>query len=211
MKKGWILVGAVLIISVSWYIGSAVLSRDTLDAFTTLNENVEKANTETNSRMDSLSSQLKDTDFAELATKVEILDSASLRLENYIESIKSKLLTNLDDPNDYEGMDQSRALDALFFEGNTISKKGNEFLSEIRLFEQTVSEAFVNEFPDIVKDMQQTFNTADAQNRDGEQINWLVYHYQGFPLIASLTRLTQLQVDIKNIRQSFLEKILAAG
>ena len=83
-------------------------------------------------------------------------------------------------------------------------------MSEIRVYEQTVSEALQKDFPELVKDLQQTFNTANAQNRAGETINWLRYHYQGCPLIASLTRLTQLQTDIKNTRKSFLEKILAA-
>lgn len=208
MKNPWLFIVAILIVSVSWYIGNSILSRNTLDAFNTMNERLEEANTETQISMDSLSNQLKQTDFAELAAKVEILDSASTRLDNYIGRIKSNLLKNLDHPNDYEVMDESKKLDALFFEGNSIAKKGNEFLSEIGLYEQTVSETFIDDFPDIVKEMQLVFKTVDVQNRAGEKINWLQYHYQGFPLIASITKLNQLQADIKYTRRTLLDKIL---
>src|SRR5690606_37737261 len=47
--------------------------------------------------------------------------------------------------------------------------------------------------------------------KDGEGITkpWLEYHYQGYPLIASLTKLTQIQADVKNTESEILSAMLS--
>ena len=46
-------------------------------------------------------------------------------------------------------------------------------------------------------------------NRDGVEQEWLKYNYEGFPLVASLTKLTQIQADIKNTKSELLSKMLS--
>src|SRR5690606_11993441 len=46
-------------------------------------------------------------------------------------------------------------------------------------------------------------------NRDGNKVDWLDYHYKGFPLVASLTKMTQLQADVKTTESEVLSSMLA--
>src|SRR5690606_41298581 len=47
-----------------------------------------------------------------------------------------------------------------------------------------------------------------VEKRDGSRQDWINYHYEGFPLVASLTKLTQLQADIKTTEQEVLKNLL---
>ena len=46
------------------------------------------------------------------------------------------------------------------------------------------------------------------KTRDGSTVDWLDYHYKGFPLVASLTKMTQLQADIKTTESEVLSAML---
>ncbi|RLD29562.1 MAG: gliding motility protein GldM, partial [Bacteroidetes bacterium] len=53
------------------------------------------------------------------------------------------------------------------------------------------------------------FSTAPVERRDKKKIDWLNYNYEGFPLIASKTKITSLQNDIKVTKNELLSKMLA--
>src|SRR5690606_4357481 len=53
------------------------------------------------------------------------------------------------------------------------------------------------------------FSTAKVLNRDKKEIAWLNYNFEGFPMIASLTKLTQMQADVKTVNSELLSKFLA--
>ncbi|MEL6918714.1 MAG: gliding motility protein GldM, partial [Bacteroidota bacterium] len=65
---------------------------------------------------------------------------------------------------------------------------------------------------DVKSSVKTRFETGDAngkvENRDGAQVDWLNYHFEGFPLVASLTKITQLQADIKATEQDALKGML---
>ena len=60
----------------------------------------------------------------------------------------------------------------------------------------------------VVADVKTKFNTDQVTNRDGIKQDWLDYHYKGFPLVASLTKLTSLQADIKTTESEVLSNML---
>ena len=62
---------------------------------------------------------------------------------------------------------------------------------------------------EIKKSIQANFSTAPVTNRDGKEVAWLNYNYEGFPLVASLTKLTQIQADIKTTKSEVLQRMLA--
>ena len=62
---------------------------------------------------------------------------------------------------------------------------------------------------DISDDVKDKFSTEPVTNRDNNVIPWLDYHYKGFPLIASLTKMTQLQADVKTTQSEVLSSMLA--
>ena len=56
--------------------------------------------------------------------------------------------------------------------------------------------------------MVKRFSTNVVTNRDGKKVKWLDYRFKGFPLVASLTNLTQMQADIKNTEADIISNLL---
>ena len=55
--------------------------------------------------------------------------------------------------------------------------------------------------------VQKKFNT-DPQKRGAGTVNWLDLNYKGFPLVASLTKMTQLQSDIETTQSEVMATML---
>lgn len=133
---------------------------------------------------------------------------------------------------DYQTMDKSQFLDELFFVGGKYTDSGQEFVNRFSSFPsqiQTVLDAFVaadlakdpptEELPEgeyadfdfsFLTDLNQRFaHSENVLNRDGKYQPYLNYHFEGFPLIASLSKLTKIQSDIRFIENKILENILS--
>ena len=133
---------------------------------------------------------------------------------------------------DYQIMDKSQYLDELFFAGDQYSEKGQEFIDRFSSFPsqiQTVLDAFVaadlekdpptEELPEgeyadfdfsFLSDLNQRFAYAEnVLNRDGKYVPYLNYHFEGFPLIASLSKLTKTQSDIRFLENKILENVIS--
>ena len=133
---------------------------------------------------------------------------------------------------DYQTMDKSQYLDELFFVGGTYTEQGTEFVSRFSSFPkqiQTVLDAFVaadlekdpptealpeGEYADFdfsfLTDLNQRFAYSEnVLNREGKFQPYLNYHFEGFPLIASLSKLTKIQSDIRFVENKILENILS--
>ena len=133
---------------------------------------------------------------------------------------------------DYQTMDKSQYLDELFFTGDQYSENGQEFVDRFSSFPtklQTVLDAFVaadlekdppsEDDPDgqyidfdfsFLGELNKRFAYAEmVLNRDGKYQPYLNYHFEGFPLIASLSKLTKIQSDIRFIENKILEYIIS--
>lgn len=139
--------------------------------------------------------------------RARLLDSVSRELDEYLSVLKDGMLDNLGSE-DFEEMDMSNYIDSLFFKGETISEAGTEFLFNINQYRTSITQNFKTDFPDIVLEVEEEFSTNPVTNIDGEQQEWLSYNYHGFPLVASMTKMTQLQVRIKNVKIEIFEGLL---
>ena len=133
---------------------------------------------------------------------------------------------------DYQVMDKSQYLDELFFIGNVYSDSGQEFVDRFANFPakiQQVLDTFLasdiekdpplegspeGEYADFdfsfLDDLFSRFKYSEmVLNRDGKQQPFLDYHYKGFPLIASLSKLTKIQSDIRFVENKILENMLS--
>ncbi|MEW5674977.1 gliding motility protein GldM [Flavobacterium enshiense] len=99
----------------------------------------------------------------------------------------------------YESMDKGDKIDELWFEGDGYSPKGKEVVGKFDKFVADMKAVFGNDvkFQPVIKELEQKFNTADIKDGEGVNKKYLDYHYKGFPAIASLTKLSALQNDIK--------------
>lgn len=106
-------------------------------------------------------------------------------------------------------MDKSNELDEMFFQSGTISPKGEEFLNQIEIYREGVASTIEDAFPQIAQKVRSEFSTGEVTTRENIKKPWLDYHYQGFPLIASITKLTQMQVDVKSTESQILSAMLS--
>ncbi|GAB1857334.1 gliding motility protein GldM [Flavobacteriaceae bacterium MHTCC 0001] len=192
------------------------MSKEVLSAFGLMNEKLTESNEATEARNASFVASLdqKATDQPEkyqpLKMKSDAIDKLAHDFDNYLTELKGKMTERIEDPTDYEIMDKGDYLDENFFKGNQIKEEGQKFLSHMATFREGVAKVLAGEkgMEEVIKEVNTKFNTDPVKNRDGIEIDWLDYHYKGFPLVASLTKMTQLQADIKTTESEILSKML---
>ncbi|MBT8295897.1 MAG: gliding motility protein GldM, partial [Gramella sp.] len=192
------------------------MSKEVLTAFGLMNEKLDKTAENYSERNTAL--------MAGLATKVEEqpakytsikadadkIHELSSNFTQYIEGMKEELQASVDDPKDYETMDQSTVMDQMFFQSGRISPKGEEFLGEIEKYRSGVSGILESGYNTIAQkvNVQKEFAT-DPENVEGAKVPWLKYRFEGFPLVASITQLTQMQADVKSTESEILSSMLS--
>ena len=193
------------------------MSKEVLTAFGLLNEKLTESNQTTTQRNAAFMAGLDEkvgeqpAKYAPLKEKAVRIDELSTNFNNYIETLKADLTAKQDDKTDYETMDRSDQLDEMLFTGGKNTVKGDEFLQQIATYREGVVDLIKSEkgLEPIASKVQNEFATEPVQGRDKITKPWLEYHYQGYPLIASLTKLTQLQADVKNTQGEILSAMLS--
>ncbi|MDO5968287.1 gliding motility protein GldM [Flavivirga aquimarina] len=191
------------------------MSKEVLSAFGLMNERLVESNKSAKERNHSFVENLKlkaeeqPDKYEPLKAKGEALDKLATDFDTYLEDLKSKMIATVDDPSEYEIMDKGDYLDQNFFKGDKLKPAGEEFLTQINTFRDGVVELLKDEkgMEDIVKDVKDKFKTDPIPRGAGKQ-DWLDYHYKGFPLVASLTKMTQLQADIKTTESEVLSTMM---
>ena len=192
------------------------MSKEVLSAFGLMNEKLTESNVATEARNNSFvaSLEVKADDQPEkykpLKAKADQIDALAHKFDAYLEDLKGKMTSKLDDPTDYEIMDKGDYLDNNFFKGDKLKDDVQEFLAQITGFREGVAKVLADEkgMESVIKEVNAKFGTDEVINRDGIKVNWLEYHYKGFPLVASLTKMTQLQADIKTTESEVLSNML---
>ena len=188
------------------------MSKEVLSAFGLMNEKLTESNEAATDRnqafMASLEQQAIDQPekYKPLKAQADQISTLANEFNSYLIDLKSKMNATVDDPQDYEIMDKGDYLDENFFIGDKLKPEGQEFLDHISKFRDGVTQVLANspQFSSISDDVQRKFTTEPVKNRDGQTVKWLEYHYKGYPLVASLTKMTQLQADIKTTESEVL-------
>ena len=194
------------------------MSKEVLAAFGLMNEKLEASNTKTTENNLAFLEGLE-TKASEDAAKYEALYQDAQKIKqlsqsyyDYLENLKGSMVKDIEDPTDYQVMDKSDYLDQKFFQGDNLAPEGTEFMNQLNSYRQQVLGILGENFPNVSASVQSRFETGDAngkvERRDGAKVDWINYHYEGFPLIASLTKLTSLQADIKATEEDALKAML---
>ncbi|HET8885434.1 MAG TPA: gliding motility protein GldM [Salinimicrobium sp.] len=188
------------------------MSKEVLTAFGLMNESLVESNQTAEQRNNAfladLSTKAKDQPekYEEESAKAQAVAKLAEELDSHISNLKSQLLKDAD-PTAYEEMDKSNDLDELFFRGGKISPEGQEFLDKIEKFRVGVIQIMEGN-QEIANDVNKRFKTEEVVV-EGAKKSWLSYRYEGFPLIASITNLTQMQADIKATENEVLSSLLS--
>jgi hypothetical protein len=136
----------------------------------------------------------------------------------------------------YQEMDKSEILDDMFFDGDIMSVKGEEYVAKFKNFPNSIKDVVdelvfreeeskvaktqldgtkqkesvevVYNFEAVNSVASERFNyTEKVLKEDGTKQEFLNYNFQGFPVIASIAKLTKIQSDIRFIENSVLNEI----
>jgi gliding motility-associated protein GldM len=185
------------------------MSKEVLSAFGLMNEKFEKANSlvlDTNEAiLADLQSKAHDKpeQYAaprDIAVKVSALTKT---FYDKLNSLKNELSSEIEKGEDgklpYESMDASGKLDESWFAGDGLSPKGKEVMASIEAYKSGMLAALGKDakYKDIVAEVSGKFDTKNIVDKEGVSKIYLDYHFKHFPLIASITKLSAAQNDIK--------------
>lgn len=192
------------------------MSKEVLSAFGLMNERLTESNSAADERnlafFDGLKLKAEEQTekYKPLLDKAEKIRVLSKDLNDYLADLKGKMSATVDNPTDYEIMDKGDYLDNNFFKGDKLKPEGEEFLNKLETFRSGVVEILGDNpaMASVIADVNEKFSTEPVTNRAGQKVDWLDYHYKGFPLVASLTKMTQLQSDVKTVGSEILGKMM---
>ena len=142
--------------------------------------------------------------------KVDKIRKLTKDFNAYIEEIKTKITSELERDEDgnlpFEAMDKGDGVDEMWFSGDNPTKAGQEFLDKMANFSADIKKAGGSSISDPeMKKIEGRFATAPVKSKSaGTTLNWLDYNYKGFPLIATVTKLSQIQADIKTTESDII-------
>ena len=192
------------------------MSKEVLSAFGILNTKIVESNSIADVRNSASFAQLaqKAADqpgqFGEKKVKVEKIRQLSADFSKYLENLKNDLTKKYEKNENgelpYEEMDKGDDLNDLFFKGDKVSAKGQEFLDKISNYVAEIKKAGGSSIAAAeMKKIEDRFATNPVKSKKaGATLSWLDYNYKGFPLIASITKFSQLQADIKTTENDIM-------
>ena len=185
------------------------MSKEVLSAFGLMNEKFDAANLSAESMNASMLQALdkkagEDAHFVQAAAEAKKVAEISKNFYEFLGALKSDATegVELDEETGklpYEAMDKGAAIDEGWFEGDGYSAKGNDIVSNFSKYVADMKAAVGNnsKLKGVIDEITSKFNTADIKDNEGVTKKYLDYHFKGFPAIASLTKITSFQNDVK--------------
>ncbi|MGB5170590.1 gliding motility protein GldM [Eudoraea sp.] len=194
------------------------MSKEVLAAFGLMNEKLEASNIKTEENnlafLGGLETKASENaeKFGPLLEDAKKIKSISQSYYDYLEELKVNMLSEIEDPKDYQVMDKSDYLDQKFFQGDNLAPEGKEFLKRITDYRTQITAVLPEGMNDVEAAVQTRFETGDENGkvlkRDGTKQDWINYHFEGFPVVASMTKITAIQADVKATEQDALQAML---
>ncbi len=184
------------------------MSKEVLSAFGLMNEQFESSNVEATKNNESLYTALslkasENQSFAAAKALSDKVKGVSQQFYTYIEKLKGDITKDIEKEDNgklpYEAMDKGDKIDEQWFEGDGYSAKGKEIVAAIEKYKSDMKSAIGNDvkYRAIITELDNKFSTADVKDGEGVTKKYLDYHYKGFPSIASLTKLSAMQNNVK--------------
>lgn len=190
------------------------MSKEVLSAFGFMNEKLNDNNVSTTNKNNSAYSNLatkaseQAAKFGPLNAKAKKIKALSADYFSYLADLKTKMTADLEDKKSYESMDKTDFLDNYFFKGDKYTKEGDAFVNKMNAYKDGLKAALGKGSDELKSAIDKRFDTSIKVDKEGNKVPWLDYHYKGFPLVASLTNLTQIQADIKNTESDIVTSLL---
>ena len=195
------------------------MSKEVLSAFGMMNEKFEASNETsklTNEQMMTaldLKAVEAKGEFATAAITAHKVEAATKKFYDFVAGAKEEVLKGIE-PEDgklpYEEMDKADNLDNSWFSSAGYSNRGKEVMTAIETYKAEMKAALGTEkkYSNILNQVTRSFDVAPVENKDGIKIDFLDYHFKGFPAIASLAKLSAWQNDAKKAESDVISAAL---
>ena len=192
------------------------MTKEVLSAFGSINEKLDRANisyvSKNNAALKALSDKaVENAKFKVASETAQAANDLTKAYNDYLALQKELLLSEFEDKTDYETMDQSAFLDALYYEGGEMTEAGQKFITQMDTYRNGMVALLGDTNPTLTNQINVDFSTADVKNRDGQTVNYLEKNYVTFPLVSSLTKMTQIQNDINTVENELLSTLLSGN
>ena len=189
------------------------MSKEVLTAFGLMNEKFEDANKV-------ISERTNDVLFGALSTKAsdepekygkpyqmaQQVQKLSNDFYTYIESLKKDATKGFElDPDTgklpYEQMDKGQEIDYGWFEKDGLSAKGKEIVARFEKYRKDFKAIVADDtqYGFLQQNIDKKFNTNPVKTKDGQDKEYLDYHFKGYPAVSSLAYLSSLQNDVRTL------------
>ena len=190
------------------------MSKEVLSAFGILNDKITESNgiaeARNQSAFDQLAQKAQDQpkQYGDKKAKVDKIRLLCKDFYSYVEGLKTQFTKDVERKEDgslnFEAMDKGDKIDEYWFSGDRPSAKGTEFLNKLSSFTAQIKATGGSSIVEgEMKKIEKRFATNKVKTEDGN-VPWLDYNYKGFPLIASITKLSQIQADIKTTESDII-------
>ncbi len=149
--------------------------------------------------------------FGEIAKTAEQVSSLSNEYYNYLEGLKTEFKGSVENPKDYEAMDKDSYVNEKFMISGKLTKAGQEFMQKMEDYRNGMEQLVGNSYPNVISNVKETFKETDVviTDNDGKKMDYISYHYIGYPLISTITKLSTLQNNIKINENEILSKMFS--
>ncbi|MGV6846233.1 MAG: type IX secretion system motor protein PorM/GldM [Lutibacter sp.] len=188
------------------------MSKEVLSAFGYMNEKLTENNITTAAKNDATlknlatKAQEQPEKYASLFDKAKKVNELATSFNDYLAKQKTLFLSKVDDPKDYEAMDNANVVNEYFFKGDGYTKAGQEYLNQIKNFREGIIN-IIGENNPLAANVKKRFDTSPQQTEDGKE-PWLKNRYEGFPLVSTITNFTSMQTDIKTTQSEIYGNLL---
>jgi gliding motility-associated protein GldM len=196
------------------------MSKEVLTAFGLMNEKFEVVNKfseDYNKNLyNSLETKAADNpaQYAIPFGKAKKVQQISKEFYSYLTNLKNEVSGEFEREKNgklpYEQMDKGHYIDETWFKGDGYSKKGKEIVATIEKYKNDLKDVFGNDvkYRPVVNNINSKFNLDNVKDREGVSKKYLSYHFEGFPAIASIAKLTSIQNDVKATEQDIYNALV---
>lgn len=139
------------------------------------------------------------------SNSIMAFDSLTVEFENFLDQTIAELIDQIgpNSPMNYSGdLARTDIINSYFFDDSGYNSKGREFVAKIDRYREQILSLVSNE--ELVQRINVALATRDVQNRNGEIIKYLDYHYKDIPLIASIMFLSNKKRSVLELELNFI-------
>jgi gliding motility-associated protein GldM len=193
------------------------MSKEVLTAFGLIDESLSDSNVslleKNKAAVASLEQKAQESpeQFSEAKVLANSVANLTSSYYEYLNKLKSELKGTVDNPKAYESMDKNAYLDEKMMSSGKLTDEGQKFMSEMKAYHDGMLE-LLGENPNykqIAAAISRKFDGEPIKNNEGVTKSYMEYHFIGFPLISSITKLSSLQNDVKVYENELLSLMLA--